>query len=238
MARIVLKDVSLDYLVFHSASRSIKSTILQSSIGGIIQHKGTSATKITALQNINLDLENGSRLALLGHNGAGKTSLLRCLAGIYSPTVGKLSTDGKTEILIDPYSGLNHETTGRQNIYSLGNSRGYSKHYISQFEQEIIDFSELGEFIDLPIRTFSAGMVSRLSFSLITHLQPEIMLNDEAIGAGDAEFQKKSAAKFRDYLKNIDILVLSTHSIELAKLYCKTYVKLEKGRIVEKGSFE
>ena len=235
MARIDIKNMSLNYLVYHSAGRSLKSTILKSSIGGIIQHQGTSATQIIALQNINLDLESGSRLALLGHNGAGKTSLLRCIAGIYSPSDGELSTDGKTEVLIDPYSGLNHEATGRQNIYSLGYSRGYPKPYISQFEQKIIDFSELGEFIDLPVRTFSAGMLSRLSFSLITHLKPEIMLIDEAIGAGDSEFQKKAAAKFRAHLQNIDILVLSTHSIELAKLYCKNYVRLEKGRIVERG---
>ena len=235
MARIDIKNMSLNYLVYHSLGRSLKSTILQSSVGGIIQRKGASATQITALQDIDISLETGSRLALLGHNGAGKTSLLRCMAGIYSPDAGELSTDGKTEVLIDPYSGLNHEATGRQNIYSLGYARGYLKDYISQFEQEIIDFSELGAFIDLPIRTFSAGMVSRLSFSLITHLKPEIMLIDEAIGAGDFEFQKKAADKFKTYLKNIDILVLSTHSIELARLYCKNYVRLEKGRIVEEG---
>ena len=130
-----------------------------------------------------------------------KTSLLRCMAGIYSPSVGELSTDGKTEVLIDPYSGLNHEASGRQNIYSLGHARGYQKDYIFQFEQEIIDFSELEEFIDLPIRTFSTGMVSRLAFSLITHLKPQIMLIDEAIGAGDSEFQKKAAEKFKTHLK-------------------------------------
>ena len=236
MAKLILSNVGLNYLVYHPKTRSIKSTILRTSIGGRLKHKGETISEITALNDINLDLRSGTRLALLGHNGSGKTSLLRCMAGIYSPSAGEITIEGKTEVLIDPYSGLNHETTGRQNIYSLGHSRGYDRNYISQFEDRIIQFSELGDFIDLPVRTFSMVMVSRLSISLLTHLNPEIMLIDEAIGAGDSEFQKKSAAKFKKYLETIDILVLSTHSIELAKLYCENYVKLEKGKIVERGS--
>ena len=237
MAEIVLSNVSLNYLVYHPRSRSIKSTILRNTIGGKLKHRGESFSEIAALENINLDLKKGTRLALLGHNGSGKTSLLRCMAGIYSPSSGFIRKNGKTEILIDPYTGLNHETTGRQNIYSLGHSRGYDRDYISKFENDVIRFSELGEFIDLPIRTFSMGMVSRLSFSLLVHLSPEIMLIDEAIGAGDADFQKKSAIKFKEHLASVDILVLSTHSLELAKLYCTNFVTLKKGKIVEHGSF-
>ena len=206
-------------------------------VGGKIDFTSGSLTEILSLSNINLDIHTGNRLALLGHNGSGKTTLLRCMGGIYAPTAGEVIRKGKFEVLIDPYAGLNHEASGRQNIYNLAYARGYSKISIQEIEEKVIEFSELGDYIDMPIRAFSLGMISRLAFSVISHLNAEVLLIDEGIGAGDQNFQEKSARQFRNFIDKTQILVLATHSIDLAKMYCETFIRLENGVIVERGKF-
>ena len=236
-AELILENVSLNYKLYDAENRSLKKTILKSMVGGRIDNSNKGFTEILSLSKINLNLRKGSRLALLGHNGAGKTTLLRCMGGIYAPTFGKIIRKGKFEVLIDPYAGINHEASGRHNIYNLAYARGYSKSFIQKIENRVIEFSELGEFIDMPIRSFSMGMISRLAFSVISHLEADVLLIDEGIGAGDKSFQEKSARQFRHFLDRTQILVLATHSIDLAKMYCDSYVCLENGKIVEKGKF-
>lgn len=235
-AELKLIDVYLKYQVLDAQNRSLKQTLLNKMVGGNINRVHDKVSEISSLNGINLDLKKGTRLAVLGHNGSGKTTLLRCMGGIFAPTSGQVIRKGQFEVLIDPYAGLNHEATGRHNIYNIAYARGYSKKLIETIEDKVIEFSEIGPYIDFPIRTFSLGMVSRLTFSVISHLNAEVLLIDEGIGAGDQQFQEKAAAQFKNFLDKTQILVLATHSIDLAKLYCNEFIKLERGFIVESGT--
>lgn len=235
-AELKLIDVYLKYQVLDTRNRSLKQTVLKKMVGGNINQLDNNLTEISSLNGINLDLKKGTRLAVLGHNGSGKTTLLRCMGGIFAPTSGQVIRKGKFEVLIDPYAGLNHEATGRYNIYNIAYARGYSKKLIKTVEDQIIEFSELGPYIDLPIRTFSLGMVSRLTFSVISHLNAEVLLIDEGIGAGDQRFQQRAATQFKNYLDKTQILVLATHSIDLARMYCDEFIRLESGFIAERGT--
>ena len=224
---VYLNDVSLSYLTESAQTKSLKKELLNKLVGGRITKATNGNFAVTALSSINLKLESGCKLAVLGHNGSGKTSLLRCMAGIFPPSSGEVVRQGSCEVLIDPYAGLNHDASGRENIYNLGYARGHSKSTINPLEKKIIEFSELTDFIDMPVRSFSLGMVSRLSFSLIIHLDAQILLIDEGVGAGDESFQKKASEKFQKLVNQTEILVLATHSIDVAKMYCEKFIKLE-----------
>ena len=226
------KNLALRYRVPDESNMSLKKTIVRNIIGGRVE-----GGNIVALDNISLDLKAGDSLALLGHNGSGKTSLLRCLAGIMQPQNGTIETSGNLEVFIDPAAGLDFECTGRRNIFLLGYARGLSKEFITGILDDVIAFSELENFIDLPVRTYSQGMISRLSFSFALMLRPAILLVDEGLGTGDAAFIEKARQKMLEMVDAADIFVMSTHSREMAETYCSTYITLEHGRIIENGQF-
>lgn len=240
MASIELENVSVSFPVYNAATRSIKNRIIQSATGGQIRADGASQriSVVQALQDINLSLKNGERLGLVGHNGAGKTTLLRVLGGIYEPNSGRVSVNGLTVPLFDISLGMDQESTGYENIILRGLFLGLTRQQIKSRMDEIADFTELGDFLDLPIRTYSAGMQMRLAFAVSTSVVPDILLLDEGIGAGDAAFLQKARERLARFTEKVSIIVLSSHSDDLVRNMCEKAILMEHGQIVCAGPTE
>jgi ABC-2 type transport system ATP-binding protein/lipopolysaccharide transport system ATP-binding protein len=238
MASITLEKVSVSFPIYSSATRSIKNRLIQSATGGQIRSEAGSdrISVVQALQDINLRLESGDRIGLVGHNGAGKTTLLRVLGGIYEPNEGRVAVEGSTVPLFDISLGMDPESTGYENIVLRGLYLGLTRSQMRGRLDEIADFTELGDFLDLPIRTYSAGMRMRLAFAVSTSVSPDILLIDEGIGAGDAAFLQKASERLKLFTEQVSIIVLSSHSEDLIKRMCNKAVLMEHGRIVGLGS--
>lgn len=240
MASITLENVSVSFPVYSSATRSIKNRLIQSATGGQIRSESGSdrISVVQALQDINLKLESGDRIGLVGHNGAGKTTLLRVLGGIYEPNEGRVSIKGSTVPLFDISLGMDPESTGYENILLRGLYLGLSRSQMRARLDEIADFTELGDFLNLPIRTYSAGMRMRLAFAVSTSVAPDILLIDEGIGAGDAAFLEKASQRLKLFTEQVSIIVLSSHSEALISKMCTKAVLMEHGRVVGSGTTE
>ncbi|MEO1700413.1 MAG: ABC transporter ATP-binding protein [Pseudomonadota bacterium] len=184
---------------------------------------------VQALHDISFELTDGMRLGLVGHNGAGKTTLLKLLFGIFIPTAGTIEVDGRRDALFNINLGFRRNATGRRNIYLRGLINGRTKEEIATLEEGIIAFSELGDFIDAPMKTYSAGMAARLAFSIATALEPDILLMDEWIGAGDPEFQEKARARMQQLAEKASIMVLASHNYALLRRVCTHILELEHG---------
>lgn len=238
MSFIELKNVTMDIPIF-DARRSFRSTIANKYIGGNIKnYDNTSGVAVRALENINFRLEDGDRLGLVGHNGSGKTTLLRVLGRIYKPLQGRMSYQGRITSLFNISPGIEMDDTGVDNIRTIGQYLGMPQAEIQEKMAEIIEFSELGDFIHLPIRTYSSGMLTRLSFGVATALNPDILLMDEGIGAGDENFAKKAKERLDNFYKQINILVIASHSRQLIKDICNKAILLEHGKIVAAGGVD
>lgn len=235
MVSVQLCNVSVDFPVFDTSARSLKKKVIAFSTGGRIGHDGTDHVVVQALDGVDLSLRRGDRLALLGRNGAGKSTLLRIMAGIYEPTGGSVTVQGRVAALLGGNPGMDPDSTGRENIILKGLYLGLSKTEIQKQTEAIIEFTELGSFIDLPLRTYSTGMRARLSFGIATAVVPEILLLDEGIGAGDAAFIEKANRRLNDFVGGTGILVLASHSMELIRQFCNKYLLLERGRVVSMG---
>lgn len=240
MASIRLENVSVSFPVYSASTRSLKNRLIQSATGGQIRADATSQriSVVQALQDINLSLESGDRIGLLGHNGAGKTTLLRVLGGIYEPNCGRVLVEGSTVPLFDISLGMDQESTGYENIILRGLFLGLTRQQIRQRMDEIAEFTELGDFLALPIRTYSAGMQMRLAFAVSTSVVPDILLLDEGIGAGDASFLQKARERLRRFTEQVSIIVLSSHSEDLVTNMCSKAILMEHGRIVCAGPTE
>ena len=185
--------------------------------------------EVQALRDITFELSDGCRLGLVGHNGAGKTTLLKLLFGIFVPTTGTIDVEGRRDALFNINLGFRRHASGRRNIYLRGLINGRAKEEIAALEDEIITFSELGDFIDAPMKTYSAGMAARLAFSIATALEPDILLMDEWIGAGDQEFQEKARARMHQLAEKASIMVLASHNHALLRRVCTHILELENG---------
>jgi ABC-type polysaccharide/polyol phosphate transport system ATPase subunit len=190
------------------------------------------------LDNVSFSLAEGDSLALLGPNGAGKTTLLRCLAGLFQPTSGRLDVRGRVVSLINWHTGLDMEETGRENISALGYYLGMSTSEVRARMDEIINFSGLGEYVDYPAHTYSAGMIARLAFAVSTSVTSDILLLDEGINAGDAEFQTKAQERVRELVRKAGIVVLATHADSLAQSYCCKGLYLNAGQVQYFGAID
>lgn len=199
--------------------------------GGIIEGKGASR-RVRALTDVSFTLEAGDRLGLVGTNGAGKTTLLKILAGIYEPSEGTLEMTGRPDALFNINLGFRKEATGRRNIVLRGLINGWSMEEINARMDEIIVFSELGDFIDVPLKAYSQGMAARLAFSIATSKTPEILLMDEWIGAGDKNFQAKARSRMNEIAEKAGIVVLASHNHRLLKRTCNKILELEAGQVV------
>jgi len=240
MAYLRLEGVRVDFPLYELTGRSLKQRLMASGTGGRIGAEPTHgrSTVVRALTDVTLDLAHGDRVALVGHNGAGKTTLLRVLAGIYEPCAGRIEIDGQVAPLFDINLGMELEATGYDNILLRGLFLGLSKREIRRRAPEIAAFTELGEFLRLPLRMYSLGMRMRLGFAVSTAIDPDILLLDEGLSAGDAAFMAKANARLKEFWHKAAILVLASHSERLMREMCDQAVLLEQGRVLAVGPID
>jgi len=239
MAEILVESVTVDIPIFDASSRSLKNNVLAAATGGQIRpRQGTGKISVRAVDNFSLHLEHGSRLGLVGHNGAGKSTILRVLAGIYEPTFGRVHVEGEVAAIFDIGFGMDPEATGWENIILRGMLLGYSRREIEAKLDEIGALTGLGEFLDMPLRTYSSGMATRLAFAVSTSITPEILLIDEGIGAGDAAFLAQARERMQTFVGEAGLLVIASHSNALLKRWCETGLWMEHGQIRMFGEIE
>jgi ABC-type polysaccharide/polyol phosphate transport system ATPase subunit len=232
-AHIALRNVSVRFPVLSFRDRSLRSRF----VSAVTLRRNTAIPHIvSALNDVILDIRAGDRVAIIGANGAGKTTLLRVLAGIYHPTSGSVDVLGRCLPLFDLSAGFDEEATGYENIMRRGLVIGARRSEIDAKRAEIAAFTELGERLDLPLRTYSSGMMLRLIFAVATAIEGEIVLLDEWIGVGDQQFRKKARQRLDEIVVRAGILVLASHDIELIKSTCNRAILLEEGRIVAAGA--
>lgn len=237
MASITLRNVAIHFPIYNTRGRSLKSNVLRH-VGGHINRQDGEVVVVEALRDINLELTPGDRLALVGHNGAGKSTLLRVMAGAYEPTRGVAEIRGKVSSLLEMTMGMDPELTGRENILLRGVYLGMTFREVSQLTPAIEEFSGLGGFMDLPMRTYSTGMVLRLAFAISTAVHADILLMDEMISVGDADFAEKARARIEQVMENSHILALASHDPTVLKRYCNKALLLKGGQIISAGSLD
>ncbi len=237
MASIELENMCLAYPIYGTNSRSLKTSVLNFATGGHL-NKDAKTVTVEALKNINLKLATGDRLGLVGHNGAGKTTLLKVLAQIYEPSRGTLKITGKTNCLFDIMVGMDTGLTGYENIILRGLILGFSKRDVEKVIPEIEEFAELGDFIKMPLKSYSAGMMLRLAFGIATSIRAEILLVDEVMNVGDARFMEKAKVRVTSLIHQSEIMVLSTHDHSLIKEFCNKAIWLEHGQIKAFGPID
>lgn len=230
MTGLKLTNVCVDFPVYNARGRSLKSSIFNATTGGRLASEPGSIN-VRALNNINLEIKANERVALLGHNGAGKSTLLRVMAGIYYPTHGEVVINGQVNTMFNANIGVSPEATGWQNIEARGIILGFSKSQINRLKEDVAEISGLGPFLDMPVRTYSAGMSMRLAFCVSTSVQPDILLLDEAIMAGDAGFIKMARKRLNTLIENSNILVLASHSQAVLKMFCNRGALLHHGEL-------
>jgi ABC-2 type transport system ATP-binding protein/lipopolysaccharide transport system ATP-binding protein len=238
MAYIELKNVALDLPIYDVQGRSLKKKVLRMGRRNRIAEGNDGAVVVRALDGVTLRFERGDRIGLIGHNGAGKSTLLRVMAGIYAPTGGVVSCEGRAVPLLDISLGMDDNSTGMQNIRLRGLLLGMSNAEIREKQAEIAAFSELGDYLDLPIRTYSSGMRVRLAFAVSTAVDAEILLLDEVMGVGDATFKHKAEARLADLHSRAEIVVLASHSNKDICKVCNKALWMERGRIRAFGPVE
>lgn len=231
---IKLKNVSLAYTIHHERSHSLKEKVIN------LFHKRKFVEKseetFWALKNINLEISEKEQFAIIGKNGAGKSSLLKVISGILKPTKGSLEVDGTIQPLIEIAAGFNPEFSGRENIYLNGYMLGFTKQQLKEKEKEIIEFSELENFIDVPVKYYSSGMSVRLAFTIATSVEPEILLLDEMISAGDAAFIKKAKERMESLVKRAKGVVIVSHDLQLVREFATRAIIIDKGEVVFDGN--
>lgn len=237
MAHIHLKNISLFYPVYSVENSSLRATI-GTRLGGKIGSNSTGKQVITALSNVSLEINSGDRIGIIGHNGAGKSTLLKVLAQIYHPQHGEVEINGDVSCLVDITLGMDVEVSGIENIRLRGIFLGLTSKEINDLTPSIVEFSELGDFIHMPVRTYSSGMYMRLAFAITTAIYPKILVMDEMIGAGDAAFLDKALARVDKMIKHTEIMVVATHSNFIVRKFCNKVLWMEKGCIKRYGKVD
>ncbi|MDI3305727.1 MAG: ATP-binding cassette domain-containing protein [Acetobacteraceae bacterium] len=234
MPHILAEGLAIEFPLYHVGARSLKKRLLSKTPLRLRQDESNRVV-VSALRDLSFGIGRGERVALVGHNGAGKTTLLRTLAGVYEPVAGRLEVQGSVGTLIDPAAGMDQDSTGRENIRLRALFRGLPDAEAEEMAEEVGRFSGLGEFLDVPVRTYSAGMQVRLSFGMATIMAPEVLLMDEWFLAGDAEFMARAQERLERLVSDADILVLATHNMEIVRAWCTRVIRLNAGRIVADG---
>ena len=236
---IKLDRATIDFQLFSASGRSLKNAILRRSVGGQIATDASGhATSVKALDNVSLMLGPGTRLGLVGRNGAGKTTLLRALAGIYEPTAGTITVKGSCASMTDLTMGMDGDATGRENIFLRGVYLGLTFAEARSIEADILDFSQLGEFIDLPVRTYSSGMLLRLAFAVSTCIRPDILVMDEVIGVGDQDFFERAEKRLNALIDKTQVFVVASHDNDIIRRFCTRVIVLDHGSIAFDGDVE
>jgi len=231
MAYIDLKDVIVEFPIYNASGRSLKKRLIQMATGGKVDVGEEGYVVVRALNGITLTIHEGEKVGLIGHNGSGKSTMLRLLSRVYEPISGTADIQGSVGSLIELALGINPEATGRENIYIRGALLGLKKNEIHERIDEIIDFCGLGSFVDLPLRTYSSGMHMRLAFAVSTIIQPDILLMDEWLAVGDESFRQKSEDRLASIVEKTRILVIASHSRELISRICNRVIWLEHGLV-------
>jgi lipopolysaccharide transport system ATP-binding protein len=230
-ASIHLREAGLVLPIYGTINRSLKGAVMASATGGRMAAASRHVTIVEALKDISLDIHAGDRVGLTGHNGAGKTSLLRMMAGIYEPTSGSISVKGRVSSFINLGMGMDLEATGRENLLLCGLMFGMRAEEIRRIAPEIVEFSGLGDFVDMPVRTYSSGMQARLVFSIVTSVPAQIVLMDEWLSVGDADFAVQAQQRLRALVDQASILVLASHSEHVIADMCNVVVRMEHGEV-------
>ncbi|MUM17984.1 ABC transporter ATP-binding protein [Mycobacterium sp. CBMA271] len=237
MVSIQTHDAWVEFPIFDAKSRSLKKAFLGKA-GGAIGRNASNVVVIEALRDITLSLKEGDRVGLVGHNGAGKSTLLRLLSGIYEPTRGSSYVQGRVAPVFDLGVGMDPEISGYENIIIRGMFLGQTRKQMQAKVDEIADFTELGEYLSMPLRTYSTGMRVRLAMGVVTSIDPEILLLDEGIGAVDAEFMKKARIRLQQLVERSGMLVFASHSNEFLARLCNTAMWIDHGTIKMSGGIE
>jgi ABC-type polysaccharide/polyol phosphate transport system ATPase subunit len=234
MSSVKVLRAHLDYPLVGIGNRSLKNRVLASATGGLIS-SGGAIPVINALRDISLSLKDGDRLGLVGHNGAGKSTLLKMLAGIYRPTTGLVEVNGQIVSTLNISLGMEPEATGYENIILRGLLLGMKRAEINAKLDEIAAFTELGEYLNMPVRIYSSGMTTRLAFATVTAMDSDILLMDEVIGMGDAAFIDKAEKRLNKFMNKNKIIVLASHFDHVIKKFCNKALLLEHGQIITEG---
>jgi ABC-type polysaccharide/polyol phosphate transport system ATPase subunit len=239
LTSVVLEDVTVDFPIY-GVLKSVRTELFARAIGGFIRRERPQQKRVVirALDRVSLELAHGDRLGILGHNGAGKSTLLRVLAGVYEPTAGRVVIDGVVSPLFTSSPGLDLDDTGYENIVTCGLLLGLSPNAVRAKIDDIAEFTELGDYMSLPVRTYSAGMLMRLCFAIATAIEPEILILDEGLGAGDARFAERARHRLNALIERSSILALASHSEILIRSLCNRALLLESGRVVAAGDVE
>ena len=233
-----LEAVTVDFPVYSAGARSLKKRLLHRGTGGRIVHGAANRLRVRALEDVSLALKQGDRVGLVGSNGAGKTTLLRVLAGAYEPTRGRVERRGRTASLLNVSLGIDAEATGYENIMTRGLFLGLQPEQVRARVDEIAAFTELDDYLAMPVHTYSAGMRLRLAFAVCTSFDPEILLMDEWLGIGDRAFVEKAKRRLEQFVERAGVLVLASQNTSLLRRVCSTGVLLDKGRVTCFGSID
>jgi ABC-2 type transport system ATP-binding protein/lipopolysaccharide transport system ATP-binding protein len=231
MASIMLDRVTVDFPIYNAKKRSLKSELIRRTVGGHIEAIDANHVSVMALRDVSLELKDGDRLGLVGRNGAGKSTLLRVLSGVYEPPVGRAIINGTVSSLTDMTMGMDPEATGYENIMLRSVFLGVSVKQARASIADIEEFTELGNFLKLPMRTYSSGMIVRLAFAISTAVTPEILIMDEIVGAGDAAFFAKAEARLNRLIGSTHILVLASHDDGVLRRLCNKAALIDEGRL-------
>jgi ABC-type polysaccharide/polyol phosphate transport system ATPase subunit len=235
MAKIILKNIFLDFPIYNGAL-SLRSKLVNLGTGGRLMSNAAHIPIVRALEDVSLEINKGDKVGIIGHNGAGKTTLLKLITGIYHPSAGTIHTEGKINAFFSVMNGMDQESTGYDNIYLMGTLLGMKRSEIKRLIPEIVEFTGLGSYLEVPVRTYSDGMKLRLGFAVYTSIYPEVLLLDESIGAGDASFLDKAKKRVESFYKKAEILVISSHSFAILEQFCNKVLWMEKGQIKKFGS--
>ena len=230
MPHISAEGVCVEFPIWNPSHRSLKNAVLRATTGGRLARESSTRVVVQALSDLSFEFARGDRIGLVGNNGSGKTTLLRVLSGIYEPVRGRLEVSGRVSSLLDLSLGMDHEATGLENIVLRGVLMGLPPVAIQAKVNEIAEFSELGDYLSMPIRTYSSGMLLRLAFAVSTSVAPEILLLDEWLSVGDAGFRDKAERRLLELIESSAIMVLASHDESLIRRFCSRMLRLEHGR--------
>lgn len=231
MTRIELKNVGVRYPIRTARHQSLRRALARAAVGGIIETSSDRPPEVVALTGVTATIKAGERVGLIGHNGSGKSTLLRVMSQLLWPTSGSIEVEGRVVPLMDTFMGMVSDATGRENIVTRGYLLGMTGAEIAERTEEIVNFSELGDFIELPVRTYSNGMFTRLAFAISTAVHADILVIDEGIGAGDLNFMERAERRIQAMFERVGIVIIASHSDDVIARTCNRVLLLDHGTI-------
>lgn len=231
MSQVIASDIVVEFPIYGAQSRSLKNTFIRAATGGILARDAAQRVVVRAINNVSFSFAEGDRVGIIGHNGSGKSTLLRVIAGTYEPTRGTINVQGKVASMLSIAVGMEAEATGFENIYIRGTIMGLKPREITALTDSIAEFSELGDYLDMPLRTYSSGMYMRLAFAISTSVPADIIVMDEWLSVGDTSFYEKAQERLHDMIGRSKILFLASHDETLIRKNCNVMMRLNHGEM-------